>query len=102
MRVTLRRFTLAAIVILFVLIAAVLAYGNQELISLDLGFVRLDEVSLTVTLAVTFALGAVFGGLISVLSTLRHMSERRALRRELRRAEARLASLSGLPLQDAD
>lgn len=100
--VVLRRLTIAAIVILFVLIAAIFAYGNQEPIDLDIGIMRLQNVSLTVTLAVTFVAGAVFGGLFSALAMLKHFRERRSLRRELKRTEAELQNLRSLPLHDAD
>jgi uncharacterized membrane protein YciS (DUF1049 family) len=102
MIVALRRLAIAVIVVIFVLIAAVFAYGNQEPIDLDIGIMRLENVSLTVTLAVTFAAGAVFGGLFSALAMLRHFRERRTLRRELRRTEAELENLRSLPLHDAD
>lgn len=102
MIVALRRLAIAVIVVIFVLIAAVFAYGNQEPIALDIGIMRLENVSLTVALAVTFAAGAVFGGLFSALAMLRHSRERRTLRRELRRTEAELENLRSLPLHDAD
>jgi uncharacterized membrane protein YciS (DUF1049 family) len=102
MFVALRRLTILVIVILFVLIAAVLAYGNPEPIDLDLGFARIENVSLTVVLAVTFALGAVFGVLFSVLTLVRHYRERRSLQRELRRTRTELSNSRSLALTDAD
>lgn len=102
MIVALRRLAIAAIVVVFVLIAAVLAYSNQEPIDLDIGIVRLENVSLAVALAVTFAAGAVFGGLLSAFAMLKHLRERRSLRRELRRTETELKNLRSLPLHDAD
>jgi uncharacterized integral membrane protein len=102
MRVFLRRLAYVAIAVLFVLIAAVFAYGNQEPIALDIGIIRFEGVSLTVVLAVTFAIGALFGGLLAGVTMLRHFSERRALKRELKRARAELDSLRSLPLPDAD
>jgi uncharacterized membrane protein YciS (DUF1049 family) len=97
-----RRMALGAIVLLFILIAAVLAYGNQEPITLDIGLMRLDDASMTVILAVTFAAGAPVGGLFFALALLRHYRQRSALRRELRRVEAELERLRGLPPPDAD
>jgi uncharacterized membrane protein YciS (DUF1049 family) len=98
-----RRMALGAIVLLFVLIAAVLAYVNQDPITLDIGLVRLDNASMTVILAVTFAAGAAFGGLFFALALLRHYRQRSALRRELRRVETELERLRGLPPpNDAD
>jgi len=102
MVVTLRRLAILAIVVIFVLIAAVFAYGNQAPIDLDIGFMRLEAISLTMTLAVTFALGACFGGLIAAGAMLRQFRERRSLRRELRRAETELQNLRSLSLPDAD
>lgn len=102
MIVALRRIAIAAIVVVFVLIAAVFAYSNQEPIDLDVGIIRLTDVSLTVVLAVTFIAGAVFGGLFSSLAMLRHFRERRSLKRELRNTEAELQNLRSLPLHDAD
>jgi uncharacterized membrane protein YciS (DUF1049 family) len=94
---------IGAIVLLFVVIAAVLAYGNQDPIALDIGLIRLDNVSVTVVLAVTFAAGSLFGGLFYGLALLRHYRLRNALRRELRRVEAELERLRGLPPpSDAD
>jgi uncharacterized integral membrane protein len=102
MIVALRRLAIAAIVVIFVLIAAVFAYGNQEPIDLDIGIMRLEDISLTVALAVSFVAGAFFGGLFSTLAVLRHFRERRALKRELKRTEAELQNLRSLPLHDAD
>jgi uncharacterized integral membrane protein len=100
--VALRRLAILTIVVIFVLIAAVFAYGNQTPISIDVGFMRIEDVSLTVALAMTFVAGAVFGGLFSALAMLRHLRERRTLRRDLRRAESELDNLRRLPLTDAD
>ena len=97
-----RTVALGAIVVLFVIVAAVLAYGNQDPISLDIGLIRLDNASMTVVLAVTFAAGAAFGGLFFGLALLRHYRQRSALRRELRRVEAELERLRGLPPPHAD
>lgn len=101
MIVALRRLTILAIAVIFVLIAAVFAYGNQEPIAIDIGFMRLEQVSLTVALAITFVLGAGFGGLFALIAMLRNARERRALKRELRRTEAELNALRSLPRIDA-
>lgn len=102
MVVALRRLAIVAIAVLFVLIAAVFAYGNQEPIDLDIGIIRLEGVSLTVVLALTFTLGACFGAFISAGAMLKHYRERRALRRELRRTETELKNSRSLSLPDAD
>ena len=101
MLVFLRRLTIAAIFIGFVLIAVLFAYSNQEPIAVDVGFRRFENVSLTVALVCAFALGAVFGTLCAGLTMLKMLRERRQLRRELRMAEAELSGLRSLPLQDA-
>jgi putative membrane protein len=101
MLVLLRRLTIAAIFIAFVLIAVLFAYNNQDPISVDIGIRRFEDVSLTVVLVCTFALGAVFGALCAGLTMLRMLREQRQLRRELRTAEAELSGLRSLPLHDA-
>jgi uncharacterized integral membrane protein len=102
MIVAMRRLAIAVIAVIFVLIAAVFAYGNQEPIAIDIGIMRLEDVSLTVALAITFAAGAVFGGLFASFAILKQMRERSKLRRERRRTEAELKTLRSLPLPDAD
>jgi uncharacterized integral membrane protein len=102
MIVALRRLAIAVIVVIFVLIAVVFAYGNQEPIDLDIGIMRLTDVSLTVVLVVSFVAGAIFGGLFAGFAMLRTVRERRSLKRELRRTEAELENLRSLPLHDAD
>jgi uncharacterized integral membrane protein len=100
--VALRRLVIVMIAVIFVLIAAVLAYGNQTPISLDIGFIRLDDVSLTITLALTFCAGALFGGLICTVTLLKQFRERHSLRRKLRDAESELETLRRHSLPDAD
>jgi uncharacterized integral membrane protein len=101
MKVVLRRLAIMIIAVIFVLIAAVIAYGNQTPIDIDIGFMRLEGVSLTVVLAITFVLGTLFGGLFAAVATVRHIRERHQLRRELRRTEAELQTLRSLSHQDA-
>lgn len=102
MRVFLRRLAYVAIAVVFVLIAAVFAYGNQDPIALDIGIMRFEDVSLTIVLALTFVTGALFGGIVAGIAMFRQFAERRALRRELKRAKSELDSLRSLPLADAD
>ena len=101
MIVALRRLTILALAVIFVLIAAVFAYGNQDPIALDIGIMRLEQVSLTVALAITFVLGAAFGGLFALIAMLKNARERSALKKELRRTEAELNALRNLPRIDA-
>jgi uncharacterized integral membrane protein len=102
MLVLLRRLTIAAIVVIFVLIAAVFAYSNQEPIAIDIGLMRFEGVSLTMALVSAFAAGAVFGALCAGLVLLKSLNERRQLRRELRETRAELSGLRSLPLHDAN
>jgi lipopolysaccharide assembly protein A len=98
----LRKLIIFAVIAVFVLIAAVLTYGNREPISIEIGVMRIEEVSLTVAFAVAFALGALFGILCAGIALLRVSREKQLLRRELRSAEAELSSLRSMPLQDAN
>lgn len=98
----LRKLLILAVFALFALAAAVFAYANRELISIDVGFARIDDVSMTVAFAVTFMIGAVFGLFCAGIAMLRIAQERRQLRRRLRSAETELTSLRSAPLQDAN
>ena len=102
MLVAIRRLAILVIIVVFVLIAAVFTYGNPEPVDLDIGFTRIENVSLTVVLAIAFALGAVFGALFGAFALLRHYRERQALKRELRRTQTELANSRRLALPDAD
>lgn len=102
MLVLARRLALWAVAVVFVLIAAVFAYGNPMPISLDIGLMRFDEVSLTVVLAITFAAGAFFGAFFFGVALLRHYRERHVLRRSLKRAETELEGLRRMPPPDAN
>lgn len=99
---TVRRAALVLALIIAVLLAAVFAYSNPERIAIDLGVVRLEDVSVALAFAVFFAVGWVFGLVSAATALLRMSTERRRLRRELRLAEAEVKSLRSLPLQDAD
>jgi uncharacterized membrane protein YciS (DUF1049 family) len=87
---------------LLVLLAAMFAYSNPEPIAVDVGFARLENVSVSVAFSVAFSFGWVFGLLCAGLILMRLARERRRLRRELRIAEAELSSLRSLPLHDAN
>jgi hypothetical protein len=88
--------------VVFVLLAAVFAYGNRDPIAVDIGFIRLENVSMTLAFAVTFALGSVFGLLCAGFALLMSAQEKRRLRRRLRSTEAELGALRSMPLQDAN
>jgi uncharacterized membrane protein YciS (DUF1049 family) len=99
---TLRKIVALSIFLVFVLAAAVFAYGNRDLIAIDIGFVRLENVSMTVAFAVTFACGAIFGLLCAGFALLKTAQEKRGLRKKLRLTEAELSALRSIPLQDAN
>jgi uncharacterized membrane protein YciS (DUF1049 family) len=98
----LRKLLILVVVIVFALAAAVFAYGNRGLISIDIGFARIDDVSMTVAFAVTFIIGAAFGLFCAAIAMFRISQERRQLRRRLRSVETELSSLRSAPLQDAN
>lgn len=99
---TLQRIGYIVLLLLFLLVAAVFAFANPAPISVDVGFTRFEQVSMSLAFTVTFALGWVFGLLSVAIGLLRMLRERARLRRELRLAEAELRSLRSLPLDDAD
>lgn len=99
---TLRRIVFFIVLALLVLLAAMFAYNNPEPIAVDVGFARLENVSVSVAFSVAFSFGWVFGLLCAGLILMRFARERRRLRRELRIAEAELSSLRSLPLHDAN
>jgi uncharacterized membrane protein YciS (DUF1049 family) len=100
--VTLRRIVFAILLLLFMLLAAVFAYSNPEPISIDIGVIRLEQVSMSIAFAIAFAFGWVFGLVSAGLALLRTAGEKRRLRKELKYAEAELSSLRAPSLQDAN
>jgi len=98
----LRRIAFLSLLVLLALLAAVFAYSNPDPIDVDIGFARLQGVSLTVAFAAAFAFGWLFGLLCAAMALLRMVNDKRRLRRNLRLAEAEISSLRGLPLQDAN
>jgi len=99
--VTLRRIAFVLALIVFVLAAAVFAYSNPQPITVDVGFVRVEQVSLASAFAVVFACGWLFGLLSAGLALWRTAGEKRRLRRDLRNAEAELGTTRALPAADA-
>ena len=99
---TIRRLTYVLVAAFFVSVTAILAYGNPEPISIDIGIARFERVSVTLAFAFAFGLGWIFGLVCAGLALLRIVTERRQLRRDLRFAEAELSSLRALPLHDAN
>lgn len=99
---TVRKTIIVISILLIVMIAAVFSYSNPEPITVDIGLVRVEEVSMAVAFAVCFALGWVFGLICAGVALIRMAGERRRLRRQLRLAETEISSLRSLPLQDAN
>jgi uncharacterized membrane protein YciS (DUF1049 family) len=97
----LRRLAFTLPLIVLVLLAAVFAYSNPQPIDIEIGFARLDQVSMAAAFTVVFALGWLFGLLSTGLALWRAASEKRRLRKDLRYAEAQLNTLRGAKLQDA-
>jgi putative membrane protein len=84
------------------LVAAVFAFNNPEPISIDTGFARFDDVSLSLVLLFALGVGWLLGLATAGFGLWRLGAERRRLRRDLRLAETELTSLRSLPLHDAD
>ncbi len=99
---TVRKVFIFLLILVFMAVAAVFAWRNPGSISIDVGFIRLDEVSTAMAFAVAFGLGWVFGLGCASLVLLRMANQRRKLRRSLRLAESEVSSLRSLPLQDAN
>jgi uncharacterized membrane protein YciS (DUF1049 family) len=102
MLVTVRRIGFAVLMLAFLLLAAVFAFNNPEPITIDTGFARYEQVSMSLVLTICFACGWLFGLLSVGLSVLRMGRERRRLRKDLRLAEAEIQSLRSSPQHDAD
>lgn len=97
-----RKIALFLSLLLIVLITAVFAYNNPESITVDIGFTRFEEVSVSLAFVVSFAVGWLFGLLSAGIAVVRMASERRKLRRDLSLAEAEVSTLRSLPLHDAN
>jgi hypothetical protein len=83
-------------------LAAVFAYSNPQPIDVDIGFVRIEQISLAAAFAVVFTVGWLFGLLSAGLALWRSAAERRRLRKDLQYAEAELGTLRRSSLPDAN
>jgi uncharacterized membrane protein YciS (DUF1049 family) len=99
---TVRKIVLFVSLLLVALLTAVFAYNNPDTVALDIGFTRLEEISIAVAFAVCFGIGWFFGLITAAMALFRMAAERRRLRRDLKLAEAEVSSLRSLPLQDAN
>ena len=100
--VTLRRLAFAVLLVGLMVLAAVFAYSNPQPIDVDIGFVRIEQISLAATFAVVFTVGWLFGLLSAGLALWRSAAERRRLRKDLQYAEADINTLRRSPLPDAN
>ena len=99
---TVRKTALLVSLLLVALLTAVFAYNNPDTVALDVGFTRLEGVSIVVAFAICFAVGWLFGLITAGLALFRMSREKRRLRRDLKLAEAEVSSLRSYPLQDAN
>ena len=97
----LRRTVFAVLMLTFMLLAAVFAYSNPTPIDVDIGIVRLEQVSMALAFTVVFGCGWLFGLLSAGLALLQSAREKRRLKRDLTYAESELSTLRRLPIQDA-
>ncbi len=93
---------LIAVLIAFVAIAAIISYANPEPISIDIGVMRFDRVSVALALSIAFALGWVLGSGAAGFGALKAVLQRRRLRKDLNSARSRLQQIESQPLKDAD
>jgi len=100
--VALRRLLIAAIAVIFLLIAAVLAYVNPDPIALDIGLMRFERVSMSLVLVAAFAAGTIFGAGLFSFTLLNQYREKRGLRKDLKRSERELETTRRLLTPDAD
>jgi uncharacterized integral membrane protein len=99
---TLRKILYVLIAILLIVAVAVFAYMNPEPLAIDVGFARLESVSLALFAVCVFTLGWLAGLASAGFALLRSANERRRMQRDLRVAEAEVRTLRSLPIQDAD
>lgn len=98
----LRKILLIAVLIAFVAIAAIISYANPEPVSIDVGIMRFERVSVALALSIAFALGWVLGSGAAGFGALKSALQRRRLKKNLTSAESRLKQLESQPLKDAD
>ena len=99
---TLRRLVFSLLLLFFMLLAAVFAYSNPQPIDVDIGVIKITQVSMSIAFAVVFGLGWIFGLVSAGAALLQAAGEKRRLRKDLKYAESELRTLRGVPLQDAN
>jgi uncharacterized integral membrane protein len=86
--VTLRRLAFVAVLLLLMLLTGVFAYSNPDPIDVDIGFIRLEQVSMAAAFAVVLSVGWLLGVLSAGIALWRSAGEKRRLRQDLKYAEA--------------
>ncbi|MBT8143236.1 MAG: LapA family protein [Gammaproteobacteria bacterium] len=94
-----RTLVFVLLLIIVFLLAAVFAYLNPGVVSLNLA-VGEFEIPKAQAFAITIAVGWVLGALSATVLVLKLMRDRAKLRREVRLAEAEADNLRSLPLRD--
>jgi uncharacterized membrane protein YciS (DUF1049 family) len=97
-----RRLAFIALLIALMVLAAMFAYSNPQPIDVDIGLLRVEQISMALAFAVVFVCGWLFGLLTAALTLWRNRREKNRLRKDLRYAEAELSSLRDQPLHDAN
>ena len=99
---TFRKLIILVLIAVVAAVAATFAYLNPGTLSIDLGFIAIDEVSKSLAFAIAFGLGWLFGLLCATSALVKYFAQRRRLQRDLRVAESEVSSLRSLPLNDAN
>ena len=97
-----RKTVLFGLLFFVVLLSFFFSVSNPGLMVLDIGFVLLEDIPISIAFLVCLTFGWLFGVICVGLMLLQMASDRRRLRRKLRLAETEISSLRSLPLQDAN
>lgn len=95
-----KNLMIGLVVLLVLALAIILTVLNPTTVQLDLAFASF-QTPLSLAISGSFVLGWLFGLLCMLIYVLGLLRERRALRKSLRLADAEVANLRGLPMQDA-
>ena len=92
----LRRLAFIALLIVLMLLAAMFAYSNPQPIDVDIGLVRVEQISMALAFAVVFVCGWLFGLLTAALALLAQRAREAAAAQgpSLRRSGAQHAARS--------
>jgi len=95
------RYVLFFLLLVVFMLALLFASVNAGPLTLDLAFTEL-ETTISLAMFAFFAVGWLFGLSCVAFLLLKMFAERRQLRKSLQLAEAEVASLRRMPMQDAD